>query len=302
MKTTNTIKSLDLNLLRILVALVEDPSTVRVAQRLLLSQPTVSGALARLRMVFGDELLARNGRDLEPTARALELMQSIKPHLDGLSAAISAAVPFDPAVDRRTFRFGCTDAVALAVLPQLSQMLNTEAPQCDLVVRVGDYLALPGKLARGEISLALGYLRHDPAENTKVKVLRHSPWVVIRDASTPKITGIDDFCARAHAIVTPLGDLTGFVDDALVALGKERHVVFGGTSFALLLSVLPGSNIVATVPDFVAKPLAALGNLSIDPLPIEIPPVKNTLAWRVVLDRVPAECWFRNKVTAIFAP
>jgi LysR family transcriptional regulator, mexEF-oprN operon transcriptional activator len=290
----------DINLLRTLVALIEEKSTVHAARRLRLSQPSVSQALSRLRLMFSDELLVRTGRNLEPTSRAQELLQSIRPHLEGLDSAMRAAATFDPALDRHVFRFGCTDAVALSVLPRLTRALRQDAPGCSLVVRVGDYRVLPEMLASAEISTALAYLRVDPAASTKVKVLRHSPWVVVRDGATAPLSGLDDFCSRSHALVTPSGDMAGFVDDGLKLQGRERRVAIGVTSFALLLGVLPGSDLIATVPDFVAERLAAFGGLAIDPCPVAVPLVTNTLAWRAAADKDPAERWFRQQVVLAF--
>lgn len=294
-------RRLDLNLLRVLVALVEERSTVRAGRRLFLSQPAVSGALARLREAFGDELLVRSGRALEPTARASELLAAVRPHLEGLAASVAAAAPFDPARDGRAFRLGCTDAVALAALPRLVPRLRSEAPGCDLVVRVGDYRMLPGMLASAEVSTVLGYLRDDPPATAKVRVLRHAPCMVVRDGASAPVGGLDAFCSRPHALVTPLGDLAGFVDERLATEGRSRRVTVGVASFALLLAVLPGSDLLATVPDFAARRLAALGGLAVEPCPVAIPPVTNTLAWRAATDRDPAERWFRDRVAEAFA-
>jgi LysR family transcriptional regulator, mexEF-oprN operon transcriptional activator len=290
----------DINLLRMLVVLIEERSTVQAGRRLRMSQPSVSQALGRLRLMFADELLVRSGRNLEPTNRALELLGSVRPHLEGLESAIRAASAFDPAIDHHVFRFGCTDAVALAVLPRLSRLLRLHAPRCDLTVRVGDYRSLPGMLASAEISTALAYLRDDPAAATKVRVLKASPWVIVRDSAAPPVTGLDDFCSRSHALVTPLGDMTGFVDEGLKQQGRHRRTAVGVTSFALLLGVLPGSDLIATVPDFVAEHLAALGGLTIDPCPVAVPLVTNTLAWRAAADKDPAERWFRLQVIQAF--
>jgi LysR family transcriptional regulator, mexEF-oprN operon transcriptional activator len=291
----------DLNLLRTFVALIEERSTVRAGRRLFLSQSTVAGALSRLREAFGDELLVRNGRALEPTARALELLDAIRPHLDGLAASLTAVSPFLPASDRRVFRLGCTDAVAVSALPRLTASLRRDAPGCDLVVRIGDYRGFPEMLAAAEVSTVLGYLRDDPPATARVRVLRQSPWVLVRDPATPPVADLDDFCTRAHALVTPMGDLAGFVDESLVKQGRQRRVALGVANFLSLLAVVPGSDLVATVPDFVAYGLASLGDLAVEPCPVAIPPVTNTLAWRAATDRDPAERWFRQKVTEAFA-
>lgn len=291
---------LDLKMISALIALIEERSTTKAARRLHLAQSTVSGTLARLRDLFEDELLVRQGRDLVPTARAEELVQALRPHYDGLAAALGALRPFDPASDARVFRLGCTDALALSALPEMTARLRAEAPQCDLSVRIGDYRSLPDMLASGEVSTIAGYLRNDPAASAKMRVLRHAPWVVLRNAAAPPLEGLADFCTRPQALVTPMGDLSGFVDDQLRALGRTRRIALGLSSFALILGALPGTDLITTVPDFVAEALSRHGAFAVEPCPVAVPPVTNTLAWSATTHRDPAEIWFRDLVSAAF--
>lgn len=292
---------LDLNLIPALIALIEERSTTRAAARLGLAQSTVSGTLARLRILLDDPLLVRDGNALVPTVRALGMVATARPHLDGLVAAVGAALPFDPGTATGTFRLGCTDAVALAILPALTTCLRTRAPQARLSVRIGDYRTLPDMLARDEIGVALGYLRDDPRAQTRIKVLRRSDWVVLRDADTAPVPDATAFCARPHALVTPQGDLSGFADTALDDLGLSRRVDLGVSSFALLRSILPGSPLLATVPDFVARALTDDARLACNPCPVSLPPVANRMAWRDVTHRDPGEIWFRRLVEETFA-
>ena len=296
----SAIDSVDLNLIAALVVLVEERSTVAAARRMRLAQSTVSGILAKLRHHFDDPLLVRNGRHLEPTMRALELVEAAGPHMAGLAQSIGELTPFRTDRDARIFRLGCTDAVAMKILPDLTQMLRREAPFCSLVVRSGDYRNLPAMLASGEISTAVGYLRESPPASAKIRVLRHSPWVAVRATDQPQISGLDDFCARPHTLVSPRGDLSGFVDDALEGEGKSRSIALVLTSFALLLTAIPGSDLIATVPDFVANRLQTFGDIAVDPCPVEIPLVTNSMAWRAVVDRDPGERWLRERIAGAF--
>ncbi len=231
----------------------------------------------------------------------MELAAACRPHLDGLVAAVGALDPFDPKADTRIFRLGCTDAVALTLLPRLTECLRNDAPNCDLVIRIGDYRGLPDLLAKGEITTALAYLRDDPSATAKMRALRRSPWVVLRDEQQPAVDALEDFAIRPHALVTPAGDLSGFVDEHLAALGMTRRVVLGVTSFALLLPALRGTDLISTVPDFIGHALAELGGLAVDPCPVAIPPITNSMSWRAALDQDPAERWFRGLLSNIFA-
>lgn len=296
-----SIDHIDLKLIAALIALIEERSTAQAAQRLHLAQSTVCGTLARLRQIFDDELLVRQGRDLVPTARALELLDAVRPQYEGLSAALGEVRGFDPGEDARVFTLGCTDAFALAALPELTQTLRETAPNCDLSVRVGDYRSMPHMLASGEVSTVAGYLREDPTATAKTRLLRNAPWVVLRNGDAPAIEGIEDFCARPQALVTPMGDLSGFVDDQLHSIGKDRRIAIGLSSFALILATLPGTDLITTVPDFVAHALARHADFAIDPCPVAVPPVKNALTWSATAHRDPAEKWFRDAVTQAFS-
>ncbi len=294
------IGSLDLNLVNALVVIVEERSTTAAASRLGLAQSTVSGTLARLRDIFDDRLLVRDGQTMTPTARALEIVEACKPHIDALIAAVGENTPFDPLTAEQHFRLGCTDAVALSILPLLTQRLRVEAPLSNLSVRIGDYRVLPDMLATGEVQTVLAYLRDDLAPSTKIRVLKRTPWVVLRDSKQPKIYGVEDFCARTHVLVTPAGDLDGFVDEELARVGASRRVVLGLSSFALLQTTLLGTDLISTVPQFLAQAITKDGLLALDPCPVDVPSIKNTLAWRIVEDRNPAERWFRKLIAEVF--
>ena len=91
------LKKFDLNLLVIFEALMFERNLTRVAEKLFIGQPAVSAALGRLRDLFDDQLLLRNGRVMEPTARALDIPKEIRSALDTISGAVSRAQNFDPA-------------------------------------------------------------------------------------------------------------------------------------------------------------------------------------------------------------
>lgn len=290
----------DLNLLRLFVALVEERHVTRAGSRLFLSQPAASGGLKRLREQFQDPLLVREGHDLRVTARAQELYDAIAPRLEELAAAVSAASPFEPAADSRIFRLGCTEAVAFAVLPPLLSRLRDAAPNCALTLHIGDYRTLANQLMHGELSAALGYLGEELPANAHIRVLRHAQWVVLRDPSTPSVATLEAYCSRQHAMITPRGALGDFVDALLHQKGLARRVVLGVSSFALLSVTLPGSDLVATVPDFVGERLALRAGLAVEAPPIAPPSLPNSLAWGDAQDRDPAERWFRQQVTDAF--
>src|SRR5207344_3127290 len=123
---------IDTNLLRVLHTLLTERSVTRTAVRLNLSQPAVSAALKRLRSVFDDELLVRNGNAMVPTPRCLALASPLRVVLEGLDRMFSDAELFDPATTQASFRVGCPDYLATVFLGRVVTLLRHEAPSARL--------------------------------------------------------------------------------------------------------------------------------------------------------------------------
>ena len=297
------LRRLDLNLLPVFVALMRERSVTRAGQSLFLSQPATSAALARLRAAFRDELLIRNGKVLEPTARAEALLAELAPSLQTIAGALAGATPFDPANDARIFRIGWTDDVGMAAKPLLARIWQA-APLCRLVIRATNYRTIPGMLESGEIGLAIGFIGDDLPAVAKQRVLRRGGFQVLRCASSAGPVDLDAYCARPHVLVTPRGDLAGFADAALEQLGRRRRVVLGVPEFGLLRQLLIGTDLLCTISDALVEALLAPeagGGLAADPLPFASPASVMRMAWRTALDHDPAEEWLRAQVVAVLA-
>lgn len=293
------LRRLDLNLLPVFAALMRERSVTRAGRALFLSQPATSAALARLRDALKDELLVRNGRTLEPTARATQLMIELEPCLVTLARTLGEATPFDPATDHRTFRIGCTDDVAVALLPALPIRLRELAPRCDLVLRQANYRTIPQMLESGEISTAVAYMEDDLPASAKQRVARRGGFAVVRDADSPGPIDLDAYCARPHVLVTPQGDLHGFADEALEAIGRSRRVVLGLPDFGLVRRVIIGTDLLCSVPAFLAEALVGSGGIAADPLPFRRTNGRDfeiRMAWRATVDHDPAEEWLRARI------
>ena len=291
----NDLRRVDLNLLIVFETLMHERSVTRAAEKLFLGQPAISAALARLRSLFDDPLFVRTGRSMEPTARANEIFALLSPALDSISTAVSRATDFDPATSNQVFRIGLSDDVEFALLPPLLRRLRAEAPGVVLVVRRANYLLMPGLLASGEISVGVGYTEELPA-NAKRKVLRRSKPKLLRADSVPGAISLDDFCARPHALVSFAGDLTGFIDEELEKLERKRRVVLAVPQFNGLGTLLAGTDIVATVPDYTAAALTAAGGLRAEELPLPSRTFELHMAWRGAQDNDPAERWLRSRI------
>lgn len=289
----------DLNLLTVFATLMRERSVTRAGQKLFLSQSATSAALSRLRDLFRDELFVRVGRSIEPTARALDLWERLDPAMQAITAALVGSIPFDPATDAREFRIGMPDNVAVALLPRLMVRMRAEAPHCILNVRHADYLEAPRMLSNGDISAAIGYLTDDLPATARVRTLRRVGWRVLRGDPAPGPLTLEDYVARPHVLVTPAGDLSGIADRVLAEHGLKRRVVLGLPDFTILPTLLAGTDLIATVSDFVGDAFAAQGGLRAEEPPVPFPVGEMRLAWRAAVDSDPGERWLRGLITAI---
>jgi LysR family transcriptional activator of mexEF-oprN operon len=296
----NDLRRVDLNLLVIFEALMFERNLTRVAEKLFMGQPAVSAALGRLRDLFDDPLLLRNGRGMEPTARALVILEEIRPALDTISGAVSRAKDFDPATSCDVFRIGLSDDAEFGLLPPLLSCLREEAPGIIVVIRRANYLLLPSQLASGEISVGVSYTVDLPA-NAKRKKLRDIGCKVIRGDARPEALTLDDYCERPHAMVSFSGDLCGNIDLDLAKVGRTRKVVLAVPQFNGLRALLAGTELIATVPDYAACALIEGSRLRAEDPPFPIDPAELSMVWSGVHDNDPAERWLRTRIAQYMA-
>lgn len=129
------IQTFDLNLLRVLDALLRERNVSRAAERLALSQPAVSNALNRLRELLDDPLLVRAGRAMQPTPRALALEAPIRAALRQIEQSLGDGEGFDPGRSRQRFTVAVTDYVELICMPALMRRLSERAPGISIAIQ-----------------------------------------------------------------------------------------------------------------------------------------------------------------------
>ncbi|WP_068826188.1 LysR family transcriptional regulator [Pseudomonas sp. BMS12] len=292
----NELRRLDMNLLVVFEALMIERNLTRVGEKLFITQSTVSAALARLRDLFDDPLLVRNGRQMEPTLRAQHIFEELRPAMDVISSAVSRAKTFDPASSTNVFRLGLSDDAEFGLFPALLNALQCEAPNIVVVVRRANYLLMPALLASGEISVGVSYTTELPA-NAKRRKLRDIGVKVLRGDNRPGPLTLDDYCARPHALVSFSGDLSGNIDRDLERVGRCRRVVLAVPQFGSLRALLRNTEMIATVPDYAACTLVEDGSLRADDAPFEVSKAELSMVWSGVYDNDPAERWLRERIT-----
>lgn len=293
------LRSVDLNLLLVLHGLLETRSTVLTAQRLHMSQPAVSRALARLRLLFDDKLLIKGARAMVATDRALMLAGPLATVLQSLEDFLEAP-RFSPAETERVFRVATTDYGALALLPSLLKAVAAEAPKATIEVDTLNRDVF-GALATGALDLVLiGDLPVPP--NLHVSHLFVDDYLSAVRPSHPAARhirkgrmGRDVYLAYSHVRVSIFDDRTG-TDEALLHLGLTRKISAQLPYFAVAAIVAASTDAILTIPRRAMQQLAAQHHLVTFEPPVEIAEVRYRMIWHERTHADAGAVWLRQKL------
>jgi DNA-binding transcriptional LysR family regulator len=295
------IAAINLNLLPVLDALLAERSVSRAGQRLGLSQPAVSNALAQLRAVLGDPLLVRGPRGMIPTERALALAGPLRAALSALANGLEPQRAFDPATAERAFTILTNDFVALALLPRLLARLEREAPGVRLQIRAWQENRVAADLERGEADLMIGFRRELPASHREERLFEDRFVVAVRKghpAVRARLT-LPTYVRLRHVIVSHVPEGRGVVDDALAARGLRRTVALRVSHFLLVPAIVAATDYVAAVSELVVRPFAEAWPLRLFKLPLAVPLAWVRTIWHERTDGSAAHAWLRGVIADV---
>jgi len=262
----------DLNFLFMLEALLEEGSVSAAADRLGLSQPAMSHALARLRRRFGDPLFVKTRVGMRPTPTAERIGLVSSKVLAVMRAEILEVGAFDPATTTRTFTLGLSDMAASILLGQITERFATSAPLARLrVVNVREKDIAP-QLEEGQVDLLVGTYALKSPSVLQQALFQASEYVCIVRSGHPAIRrslSLEQFVATPHVVAVQNTEANDFVDKALRSKGLGRRVAVEVPSLLPLPKVVAYSDYVALVPGA----LAALSKKT-TPLRVLDPPIK----------------------------
>ncbi|HIV70179.1 MAG TPA: LysR family transcriptional regulator [Candidatus Aquabacterium excrementipullorum] len=289
---------LDLNLLLTLDVLLKELNVTRAAERLHLSQPSVSAQLARLRDHFADPLLLPGPRGMRPTARALALRAPLSEALASLADAVAPAQGFDAAKATHTWRIAAADYGEMAILAPLILRLREVAPHTRLAVIPLDTKRLARQAESGEIDVAL-HTSHDAPPGLRQRTLLEERYVLVGRSDHPRLRrrpSLAQFCALSHVIVSPGGGgFQGATDLALQALGLRRQVVLSVPHFLFALDTVRRTDLVAMLPSRLVQ--QAEGLRVVEP-PLPVAGYEMAMLWHEAVHRDPVQAWLRGQIVA----
>ncbi|NEU99816.1 LysR family transcriptional regulator [Bradyrhizobium sp. UFLA 03-164] len=287
-----------LPLLVSLSVMLDERNVTRAAARLGVSQPALSAQLARLRDVFGDQLLttAASGKGMVLTPCAAKLREPLRDALRRLDDVVRTPPVFEPKTSERTFSIGANDnASAMLGGRLLQRMRRSGAATTRLAFRAVDPAGLAGQLETGEIDVAL------VSKNALPKGMPHQPlleerFMMAQRKAHPRGVrrpSLKQYVSLEHVIVSgDGGGFRGFVDDILAARGMARRVGVSVQYYSVVPVILQSTDFVCTLP---ARFLARYSNaLTATALPFDAGHFSLYATWHARFDNDPGHIWLRN--------
>ena len=293
---------LDLNLLRVFDAIATEGSVTVAGERVGLSQPAMSNALARLRTFFGDPLFVRTPRGMRPTPFAQQLAQPVREALRLIQGALQQHAGFEPGSSGNTFRFWMSDIGEMVFLPGLLERVKHEAPGVKIeVVRI-PIKDVHMALEAGELDLAVGFLP-GLTTGTRQQPLFREHYVCMLRADHPVIgatISAKQFREAAHVLVSYTGTGHQMIEETFVAEGLSERIAVRVPHFLVVPMILARTDLVVIVPSRVAAVFAGLGNFKVLKLPVDMPDFEVRLHWHERFHQDPANRWLREVMTELY--
>jgi len=293
----------DLNLLRVFNVLMQERSVTRAADHLGRTQSAVSHSLAKLRILFKDELFTRDGGLMRPTPRALELVGDLSDALGKIRASIGRYRIFDPATTERKFRVGLTDYHAMIFIPGLIREFSKQAPHATLNVIPANRVEAESTdyFRQVDCTLTGANLKDDP-NLTKIELgqdrMLCAVWSGSPIARSP--LSLETYLAASHLQISADGQSEGLADGALRERGLKRKVVATISNYLVMPWVLRGTDLITHCGDSIFQMLDEASEVTLLSPPIPISSVSANLVMHRQMAGDQGVLWLRRLITELY--
>jgi DNA-binding transcriptional LysR family regulator len=297
------LRRIDLNLLTVFEVVYEERNQRKAAERLYLTQPAVSAAIARLREIVNDKLFTTTPKGLAPTTKAEDLYKSIHMALGVIRSNLEVSEAFNPSDCQRVFKMAVDYGSAAAFAVPLFMRVRESAPQAVLqLMNLPDKGRARDLLHDREIDVVSSQYRLSDPGIESIPVNWHVAVLIVREGhpritQRPEVSGLVD-----EEFVLVHGQPTSYDHaeiDNLLACIRDR-VVLEVPSATVIPGIVRKTNLVSIMSRQTLEAMDELRGLQVFEIPIDYTPAPAFIHWRQELDTDPAAVWFKNQVIEVF--
>ncbi|WP_374381191.1 LysR substrate-binding domain-containing protein [Dongia sp.] len=291
----------DLNLLPVFVTLMEERNVTRAAERLGITQPALSNALARLRLMMKDQLFIRARYGIEPTPLARDLAPVIAASLAKIDDLVRGQQEFDPAKAQRQVTVATNSYVEFGLIPAVVARLKDVAPGIRLrMIPYGSDLAETGIIS-GTTEMVFGRIVGAP-DNLVVQHLMDDGLACVVRADHPEVGDRltpAQYERLKHVNVMPPGRLRAGLYQKLEQAGLKRDIAVSVTHFLAVPELIAVTDYCTMLPRVICQRLMHDPRLKVLPTPIDLGTFPVEMAWHVRYRNDPAHRWLRGLIADV---
>ncbi len=294
------ISRVDLNLFIVFEAIYAEGSVTRASLKLNLTQPAISHALGRLRVMFDDPLFVRQGHMMVSTPLSRSIIEPVRQSLRGFEVTLNKLNRFDATTTEKEFTLALRDVLESTVLPPLMVALERAAPLAKVAAVQVDRRELESELQAGTLDCAIDVLLPLSPEIRHVRILADRTLVVARRGH-PRLQGgitLEHYLEEEHILASSRRKGPGIEDFELSRLGLQRRIRLRCQHYFAACRVVSQTDLILTMPERYARVANQQFDNQLLPLPLEMPAWDVYLYWHANVEDDPANKWLREQLTA----
>ncbi|MGR5452204.1 LysR family transcriptional regulator CalR [Vibrio sp. PNB22_2_2] len=289
----STLRGVDLNLLTVFDAVMQEQNITRAAHNLGMSQPAVSNAVARLKVMFNDELFMRQGRGIQPTQRARQLFGPVRQALQLIRNELPSSV-FQAESSTRLFKLAICSPCDMRFAPKIMENVHEQAPSVQLHLDAEFDRLLSERMRYQEIDFVIDYARFDDQGFSSTEIFKDE-LVVIASKTHPRIqaeVSAEQLINEKHAKLSRVHGQRSFSEQAYREL--DCQAAYEGSSLSNLLYVVSQSELVTIAPRWMAENTINSDQLQILDFPFENKEISGYLSWHESSEKDKGHIWLRD--------
>jgi DNA-binding transcriptional LysR family regulator len=299
----SNLRNFDLNLLLAFDVLMQERNVTRAAERMFITQSAMSHTLHRLRQQLDDPLLVKTPNGMQPTDRALTLVEPMQSLLREMERLLQPPQAFNPISSQRRFTLAATDYMEFLLLPTFARLIEQSAPHVDIHIKRTESAFPLAQLENGSLDVVLGFSSAlaTPAHLcTEYLFLDKMACVVRQNHPSIQIPpSLDAYLSADHMLISRTGSQVGVIDEKLAESGLERRIKLIVPHFLSAPLIVAQTDMILSLPFRLAAAFKQMVELRILPVPLDLPNYDLVMIWHPLREKDPAHCWLRQQISAI---
>lgn len=303
MNELSGLHNLDLNLLKVFLAVDKYRHMTKAAESLNLSQSAVSHALNRLRISLNDQLFVKTPSQMVPTPLAQKLSRPIQNILEKIQNEVIQSRTFIPSEMERVFKIRTTDLIEHLIIGKLLNVLHDSAPNVKLIFKSLLFELPTEELENGSCDLAIAGFFGELPDGFYRQALFSDEFLCCVRSSHPRAKlkwSLSDYCAAEHILIAPGGEFGSKIDQLLKKKKENRNVVVGTSGFLSSVWGILETDCILTGPSSLIKQFEKFFPIKSFEAPIAIPPIKIMQVWHARNNNDQEHRWMREQIHRLF--